>query len=151
MLQFDGFRNGIGRNTKRGNNAEKRQYCDQPAASGAATNALRMAAFALEFCLCSTTCDLIFGDLARRLAESPTNVTRKSQLCSSRQGMCVTDPHCNNKDMDINEQLEIIKRGCDELIVEAELVEKLESRPAAAGQGRIRSRLRPTCTSAIRC
>ncbi len=39
----------------------------------------------------------------------------------------------------LTDQLEIIKRGCDELLVEAELVDKLQVRPPAARQGGVRS------------
>ena len=37
---------------------------------------------------------------------------------------------------DIALQLETIRRGCDELLIEAELVEKLKKRHAAAHQSR---------------
>jgi len=44
-----------------------------------------------------------------------------------RQGMCVNRLDRYNKNMNTKEQLEITKRGCSELIIEAEFVEKLET------------------------
>jgi tyrosyl-tRNA synthetase len=53
-----------------------------------------------------------------------------------RGHVALLEPNRYNKNMDIKEQLEITKRGCSELIIEAEFVEKLKnSRPLRVKAG----------------
>ena len=51
---------------------------------------------------------------------------------------------------DLDSQLALIKRGADELLIEAELVEKLKTGRPLAYQGWVSTRRHPTCTWGIR-
>lgn len=84
-------------------------------------------AFALEFLLCSKTCGCYVPTCAElnRFVIQRKPVLQNSGHVRLAEGKCRVQDNLIENKMDIAEQLEIMKRGADEVLVEKELADKL--------------------------